>query len=281
MATGAQKGLNPCRKLGSGPDNKGITSYSIASGYATDLGKGDPVKMSSGTLVLATNGADSQGVLQAVDYNPTDTTRQPVYGGHWPASATGTNIVAHVVEDPNATFTATGNGTVAQVLPGNLYAMTLPGVDAYTGRSLGVVNVLATITGSLAVTGTNNAALTGLANADAFTIKSSVANSASTITIVTNQTPAQLLALLNAVPGISASLNASNFLVVTATDGGSIVTVDGTGTPLADSTLLSAAGTTTATVALNASMVKVHKVIDSTNNILEVTLSNSIYRHNV
>lgn len=280
MATGARKGLNPARTQGQGRDNGGLTTYTIASAYGTNLGLGTPVKLVSGNLQVATNGTNCIGVLQGVEYvHPNG---QPLPDKYFPASTTSTSpIYGRVVDNPGATFRVKADGTVAQVLVGGLYAMNALSVDTATGREQGTVKVLTTVTGSLAVTGTNNAALTGLANTDAFSVKSSVANVATTITIVTNQTPAQLLALLNAVPGISAALNASNFLVLTATDGGSIVLVDGTGTPLADSSLLVAAGTTTATVALNAAMVKVVGIPDTTDNTLEVILANHQLRDNV
>jgi hypothetical protein len=264
MPTNPQTGFVPARRIGSAPDNKGLSPYPIASAYGTALGKGDPVRLSSGNLVVATNGSDAIGVFDSVTYKPTGATQYIGYGHYWPASATGTGIEALVVDDPSATFTLKTDGNPTAVLVGDIYAVTVGTPDVYTGRSSCVANTLTTLTGSLAVTGTNNAALAGLANNDAFTIRTSLNGSAVTITIVTNQTPAQLLALLNAVPGITASLNGSNFLVVTANDGGNIILTDGAGTPLADSNLLATAGTKRATVAANAGMIKVTKVPEDT-----------------
>jgi len=274
MATAPRKGLNSSRKVGSAPDNKALSPYKIASGYGTALGIGDPVKIhTDGTIVKATNGADAIGVFHSVSY--TDSQGNVIITKYWPASTVATNIEALVMDDPLCTYNAVCAGPIAEALtfPGALYALNLSAADAATGRSTVTVNNVAVRTGALAVTGTNNAALAGLANNDAFTIKSSVADVAGTITIVTNQTPAQLLALLNAVPGISAALNGSNFLVVTATDGGNIVLADGAGTPLADSTLLGAAGTVTATVAAGSAGVKIVRVIDVENKVVEVVQS--------
>jgi hypothetical protein len=257
-------GFVPARKVGSACDNKGLSPYTIASGYGTALGKGDPVKLSSGTLVVATNGADAIGVFDSVKYKPTGATQYIGYGHYWPASATGTGIEALVIDDPYATFTIKTEVNPTAVLVGDIYAVTIGTPDTYTGNSGAVVANKTTKTGSLAVTGTNNAALTGLANNDTFSISTSVNTTPVVITIVTNQTPAQLLALLNAVPGISASLDGSNFLVVSATDGGNLILADGTGTPLADSNLLAAAGTYRSTVAANAGLIKVTKAPDDT-----------------
>jgi flagellar hook-associated protein 1 FlgK len=54
-----------------------------------------------------------------------------------------------------------------------------------------------------------------------------------TISIAPGNTSVQLLAALNAVPGLTAALNGSGNLVLTPTNGGDIKIVDGTGAPLA------------------------------------------------
>ncbi len=277
----AQTGLTPCRKVGSAVDNKALSPYTIASGYATGIGRGAPVRLhTDGTLVVATNGSDAIGVFDSVKFKPTGTTQYIGFSTQWPASQAATEIQALVYDDPDTTFTLKANGPIPIAKAGDIYPVTgLGSPNVYTGRSGALANVLATRTGSLAVVGTNNAALTGLANNDAFTIRTSnPANTPVTITIVTNQTPAQLLALLNAVPGISASLNGSNFLVVTATDGYNIILADGAGTPLVDSTLIGAAGTVVGTVAANAGMVKVVNVVDRDERLMECVLVNHSLR---
>lgn len=278
MATAPRKGLNRARKLGSGPDNEGVTGYTIASGYSTALGIGDLVKL-SGTSMNVAVGANSTyniGVFLGCQFTDPNTgyTRITDY---WPASQTvpsGQIATALVVDDPNATYNVICSNPIGDMASGGLYAMNLTAPDATTHRSTMTLNNTVTKTGSLAVTGTNNAALTGLTNGAAFNISTSVNTTPVTITIVTNQTPAQLLALLNAVPGVVASLNGSSFLVVSTTDGGSLILADGTSTPLASSNLLTTAGTYTATVAKSASSVKVVKIIDSANKVVEVCLTN-------
>jgi len=128
MPTGPKKGLNAARKVGSGPDNKGLNSYAIASGYATVLGKGDPVKLVSGTLQRATNDtADAIGVFQGVSY--TDSNGNTVFSSIWPASTVATDIEALVLDDPGATFRAVGDSSVASVVPGEIYALNLTNAD--------------------------------------------------------------------------------------------------------------------------------------------------------
>ena len=274
MATAPRLGLTPAKTVGSGPDNKGLTEYTIANGYATALGTGDPVKLTTdGSIIRASNSADTIGVFHGVTY--VDSTGRIQIQKYWPASTTSlvTPVTALVMDNPTASYFAVCASPVAITTNGDLYPMNLTAPNSSTGRSQMTVNNTPTKTGSLAVTGTNNAALTGLTNGAAFNISSSVAATVTTITIVTNQTPAQLLALLNAVPGITASLNASNFLVVATTDGGKLVLADGTSTPLASSNLLAVAGTYAATVSAGSDMVKVLKVIDTVNNVVEVKLS--------
>lgn len=294
MGTAPLLGFNPARKVGSGVNNASLTSYTIASGYATALGAGDPVKFTTdGTIILGSNSTSNLGVFAGCEYLDTNTQRL-VYSTYWPASQTvtsGQTITAYVYDDPMCTFAVTADGTVAQVIPGNIYKMNLTVPSSSVRASQMTAAVTATAKGTLAVTGTNNAALTNLSNGDVFTIKSSVANVTGTITIVTNQTPAQLLALINAVAGLSASLDASNFLTVKATDGGNVITADGSGTPLADSGLLTTVGTTYATAGSTAAgaaapgtaasgMVKVIKVLDALNNVLEVVITTQSLRGN-
>lgn len=148
MATGAKKGLNPARKLGSAPDNKGLNTYTIASGYATALGQGDPVKLVSGSLQRGTNNADgSIGVFQGVRY--TDSEGNIKYSNYWPASTVATEIEALVMDDPSATFTAVADAAVTSVNPGDIYALNISNADAFTKQSTMTVDVAATVAANL------------------------------------------------------------------------------------------------------------------------------------
>src|ERR1700761_9557654 len=201
MATGPVTGFSPSRTIGSGPDNQGVSNYSIASGYATNIGKGDPVKLSSGTLALATNGDTTLGVFESVDYIPNDTTLRPTYRNNWPASTAATSISAHVIVNPQATFQATANGTVAQVQVGNLYAVDIQtaSVNTYTGRSNLLVQVLAQQLGAAGVLTPAEVMTSSLSisNGDTFTIKPGAPGAATnTVTITTGETVAQLLTAL-------------------------------------------------------------------------------------
>jgi len=140
MPTGPLRGLNPSRKVGSAPDNKALNEYPIASGYGTSLGLGDPVKLVSGSLQRATNDtADSVGVFFGVKY--TDSQGNPVFSKIWPASTVTADAQALVLDDPSATFRAVGDASVASVVAGDVYALTLGTPQATTGRSIAVVDI--------------------------------------------------------------------------------------------------------------------------------------------
>ena len=144
MATGAKKGLNAARKVGSAPDNKGLTEYAIASGYTVVLGLGDPVKLVSGVLNRATNDtADSIGVFAGVSY--TDSQGTPVFSKIWPASTVATDVKALVLDDPFATFNAIADASVASVAVGDIYALNIANADTATGQSTMTVDVASTV----------------------------------------------------------------------------------------------------------------------------------------
>lgn len=142
MPTGTKKGLNPARKVGSAPDNKGLNTYSIASGYGTTIGLDDPVKLVAGLLERATNDtADSIGVFAGVSY--TDVQGAPVFSKIWPASTVASDIVALVLDDPMATFQGVANADISAVVRGEIYAMTTTDADTFTGQSTMEIDVAA------------------------------------------------------------------------------------------------------------------------------------------
>lgn len=275
MPNGAQKGLKAARKVGSAPDNMGLTAYAIASGYATALGKGDPVKLTTdGTLIKATNGADAIGVLEGVNY--VDSTGNVKFGKYWPASTVATQIEALVLDDPNRTFHVKAEGAIPLVQPGDIFALNLTAADAGTGRSTVTAKVLAEVTGNVALPASGGTALVGnvagMADGDTFTIKTSQAVSATTITILTATTRTQFLDALNAVANITATLTADLYINIVADDGYDLVLATGTGAPLTDLGLTAA--THTEVVAANAGLVKVIKVSDVDNYVMECVLVN-------
>ena len=78
-----------------------LSSYRIASGYSTALGRGDPVELagtSRNIQVYTAGNTNCIGVFAGVEYTNSD--GQRVFSGYWPASTTATNIIAYVWDDP-------------------------------------------------------------------------------------------------------------------------------------------------------------------------------------
>lgn len=277
MATGPKKGLSMAKKIGSGPNNGGFDTYDIASGYATSIFTGDIVKLTSGKVEKAANGDTCIGVFDGCHYTGSDGT--PVQKAFWAASTVPSavdRIGAKVLNDPLYTFLAVADGTVSQVVSGNIYAMNLNAGSTMTGLSGATVAVLAARTGDVDISTFTDLGeqVTGLDDADTFTVDTTEAGqSPTTITIENGDGTQDLLDKLNAVDNISAELTSGGFLKITATNGYSLVLANGTGTPV-DDLFAGTAATTAPTVAANAGLVKVQSVVDTVNNVLEVSLVN-------
>jgi hypothetical protein len=283
MATAPRLGLSPCKSVGSGADNKGLTEYTIANAYATALGTGDLVQLTgtSNNIQVGANTSQNLGVFHSCYY--VDSTGRAQFQKYWPASTSSlvTPVTALVMDSPAATYNMVATSPLTLAVPGAWYAINLSAPNSSTGRSTMTINNTPTSTGTVVLGGlTNTAAAT--TNGAIFTVKSSVANVLTTVTFATNQTSAQLLALINvAGNGLIGSFNAGNFLVVATTDGGELVIADSTDTPVATYGVLAATGTINSIVADSAGAVEIVKVIDTVNNVAEVRLTNANFRSNL
>lgn len=279
MGTAPRKGFNLARKVGGAPVSGGLNAYSIASGYSTALGVGDAVKLTTnGTIIKAANSAGNLGVLAGVKYK--NSAGEIKIEKYWPASTTATEIEALVYDDPLLTYHVVADGPIPAgvFFPGQMYAMNLTAADSATGRSQMTVNTIPTIVGDIDLSAVTTlvGSVTGMADGDAFTIKTTnPANSAVTINIATATTKAQLLAALNAVPGIYAYVaSGTGFLTIQSTDGYLITTASTSGAPVADlfaDAAHTAAGTKV--VAITSAMVKVVSIPDRDNRVMEVALT--------
>lgn len=101
-------GFRPVRHLSGGDCNR-TRQFPIASGYATALYNGDPVKaLTDGSIALAAAGDRILGIFQGVQYVDSNGS---VQFGSWPASQAATYIKAAVVVDPNVVFEVQSGGT--------------------------------------------------------------------------------------------------------------------------------------------------------------------------
>jgi hypothetical protein len=278
MATGVKSGLTPYRTVGNMSDNLGLGEYDIASGYASNIFLGDSVKLNStGTIELTTAGDDAIGVFQGCTY--TDSSGDIQYSKYWPASTVASDAVAKVSDFEGRTYLAKGSGTVANVIPGKTYSLDSTSGSTSTGRAGVLVEVLASTTGDVDLEDETDigANITDVADGDGFTVKTSASGaSAIGIEIEDGDGVTELLAKLNAVDNIEATLTSDGYLKIEATDGNSLVIAEDTNTPAVDLGLT--VGTTTPYVSDGAGHVKLVRVIDSDNYSLEVVLDGHKYR---
>lgn len=93
-------------------------AYTIASGYATQINKYQPVILSvNGQITAGTAAADLLGVFAGCEY--TDVTGKRVVSNFWPAGITATNIVAWVWDDPFTVYQVQSDGSVPATALGN------------------------------------------------------------------------------------------------------------------------------------------------------------------
>ena len=119
-STNAPFGLRPAFHP-SGLDRAQALAGGIASGYGTDILKGQPVKLdTSGTLVVAAAGESFQGAFVGVEW--TDTTGRRRVSNYWPAGTayqTG-SCVAYFYNDPNIVYEIQVAGSLAQTAVGDM-----------------------------------------------------------------------------------------------------------------------------------------------------------------
>ena len=116
--TDAPKGFWPLRHL-SGGSMARTSSYTIATGYATNIFKGDVVKLvAAGGIELAAAGNRFLGIFDGVQYTASD--GSVVYKKYWPASTAATNIIAYVYDDPQMLFGVQSAGSTVAADVGNL-----------------------------------------------------------------------------------------------------------------------------------------------------------------
>lgn len=118
-STNAPFGLRPAFHP-SGLDRAQALAGGIASAYATDILKGQPVKLNtSGNIVVAAAGDAFQGAFAGVEW--TDTTGRRRISNYWPANTayqTG-SCIAYFYNDPNIVYEIQADGSLAQTAIGD------------------------------------------------------------------------------------------------------------------------------------------------------------------
>jgi hypothetical protein len=157
MVSSIKKGLTPSKMRGGKPYNGALNEYPIANAYATDLFKGDPVKLSGGVVVRAESsiGADPLlGVFQGCQYiDPA--TGQLVLSSYFPANTSSagkingwTQPLALVVDDPDVIYTIPATTTVTLGQIGARYRLSIGAGSTATGQSGAVLEAALTVDAS-------------------------------------------------------------------------------------------------------------------------------------
>lgn len=153
------KGFNSNGKSANGQASAPtLTEFEIADAYGTAIYNGDPVTMSSGTLILGTNSLtpvgvlrgiryiDAQGQVQRLHYYPASTTNTGTLDF---AGGTTTNVVAIVelAQDGLFTIDATTGTNLTQAMIGATYQLSAIGTQVgVSGKSAATVNIASAAT---------------------------------------------------------------------------------------------------------------------------------------
>jgi len=121
-ATSAPFGLRPAY-FPTGLERAQALANGITSGYGTAILKGQAVQYSPNAGVIlpvlntSTNSGLVAGAFAGVEF--TDTTGRRRVSNNWPASTTGTEIVAYFYNDQQIVYEIQTDGTMAQTSIGN------------------------------------------------------------------------------------------------------------------------------------------------------------------
>lgn len=144
-------------------------AYTIASGYAANIFQGDPVKLttagtiqlgtSDGTRSGTTDGITLLGVFAGCQY--LDASGKPTISPFWPASVTGTEIVAWVYDDPETLYDVQftnpgtpGTDSVQSAVGGECdWVVASPGGSTRTGLSTTQLTAQQSTSGQFQITG--------------------------------------------------------------------------------------------------------------------------------
>jgi hypothetical protein len=144
-------------------------AYVIASGYANNIFSGDPVKLtdngviqlgtSDGTRSGTTDGVTLLGIFAGVQY--LDASGKPSISPFWPASTSGTEIVAWVYDDPETLYAVQynnpgtpGTDSVQSAVGEECdWVVASPGGSTQTGLSTTLLSAIQATSGQFQITG--------------------------------------------------------------------------------------------------------------------------------
>jgi hypothetical protein len=112
-------GFRSVKKVGAGYNASAQNEYVIANGESSAIYQGDPVVLNAnGSISVGSSaGAELIGIFNGCFYTD-PTTQKPTYSNFYPGGVAASDIVANVIDDPNALFEVKvddTNGGQAQV----------------------------------------------------------------------------------------------------------------------------------------------------------------------
>lgn len=112
-------GFRSVKKVGAGYNASAQNEYVIANGESSAIYQGDPVVLNAnGSISVGSSaGAELIGIFNGCFYTD-PTTQKPTYKNFYPGGIAASDIVAYVIDDPNALFEVKvddTNGGQAQV----------------------------------------------------------------------------------------------------------------------------------------------------------------------
>ena len=153
-------GLRPLAKLGSNVNSDGDTQYRIVSNTTDAIFQGDTVTLSGGYVVKATPGAANiLGVFLGCQYTD-PTTKKTTFKNYYPGAVVADDIVATVVDDPNALFLVQASGVAAVTCVGKNADL----VQTAAGSTTTGVSGLELSTGTLGTSADLNVKVVGISS---------------------------------------------------------------------------------------------------------------------
>lgn len=133
-ATYSPNGLTPSRIRGGSPNSNATNEYPIASGQATTIYTGTPVRVSAGTIqALTSAGQTTIGVFQGCRYVEDG---EQKFKSYWPGGTSATNAVGLVVDNPAQVYEIQCDASVTAGAVGQTMALTsVTTGSTFTGRS--------------------------------------------------------------------------------------------------------------------------------------------------
>ncbi|MCR9254711.1 MAG: hypothetical protein NXI16_01275 [Alphaproteobacteria bacterium] len=147
--TQAHFGLRPIRHLTSGKYDGHTNEYTISASDTTAIYNGDLVMATAdGDVTRATKGVtDAVGV--AVGFEWTNSAGELVWQKYWTGETGASNIIVHVIDDPNVIFEIQADGSAWDATAKNANADFDPGTgSATTGLSGGHLDFASLATGT-------------------------------------------------------------------------------------------------------------------------------------